>query len=61
MEGRKYLIILVTPRVVLSHPHDKVQDRYERPNSIGVAAKHDVAEANVVVCSNMACCYTREG
>jgi hypothetical protein len=49
-----YLVILVAAGVILSHPEDKVQDRHECPDRIGVSAKHDVAETNVVVRGNVA-------
>lgn len=55
-----YLVILVTPRVILSHPEDEVEDGYERSNGIGISAQHDVAEADVVVGCNMTCGYPCE-
>lgn len=52
--GNTNLIILVAPCVVLSHPENEVEDRNERPDSVRVSSKHDVAEANVVVGRDMA-------
>jgi hypothetical protein len=53
-----YLIILITSRVVLPHTHDKVEHSDKGADSIWVTAQHDIAESDVVVCRDMARCYT---
>ena len=55
-----YLIVLVTPSVVLPHPKDKVEDGDERSDRVRISSQHNVAEADVVVGCNMACSYARE-
>ena len=47
--------------MVLSHPENEVEDRDERPDSVGVSTKHNVTEADVVVGRDMACSDAREG
>ena len=54
------LVVLVAAGVILPHPKNKVQDRDEGPNGIGVSAEHNVAEANVVIGGNMASGDTSE-
>ena len=49
------LVILVAAGVVLAHAHDEVEDSDKGANGVGVAAEHDVAEADVVVSRNMTC------
>lgn len=55
-----HLVILITSGVVLPHAHNKIQDRHERPDCIGVASKHEVAKSDIVVCCDMACRHTCE-
>ena len=50
----QYLIILVTPRVVLPHPEDEVEYRHEGSDSVWVSTEHDVAETDIVVGGDMA-------
>jgi len=56
-----YLIVLVTSGVVLSHPHDEVEDCHKGTNGIWIASEHDIAETNTVVGCNMASCHSCEG
>ena len=56
----KYLIVLVTPGVVLSHTEDEVENRDKCTGSVGISPEHDVAETNVVVGGDMAGSDTSE-
>ena len=53
-DRRSHLVILITPRVILTHAEDEVQDGDKSTESIGVSLEHDVAEAHVVVGGDMA-------
>lgn len=56
-----YLIVLVTPGVVLPHAQDEVEDRHEGPDSVRISSEHDVAEADVIVSRHMASSNPGEG
>ena len=55
-----YLIILITPCVILSHAHDKVENRDKGSNGVWIPSEHEVAKADVIICRNMTCRYTSE-
>ena len=57
----KYLIVLVTPGVVLSHTENEVENRDKCTGSVGISPEHDVAEPDIVVSGNMAGCHPGEG
>lgn len=59
-ERAAYLIVLIAPGVVLPHSQDEVQDRDKRPDSVRITPQHDVAEADVIVCGDMARSHARE-
>ena len=50
------LVVLIASRMVLSHSHDKVENCDERPNRIGIASKHQIAETDIIVSRDMTSC-----
>lgn len=61
VEGsRTYLVVLITPCVVLPHSEDEVQNGDECPDGIRISPEHDVAEADVVVRRDMASRHSSE-
>ena len=55
-----YLIVLITSCVVLSHPHDEVEDCHKGTDGIWIASEHDITETNIVVGCDMASCHPCE-
>jgi hypothetical protein len=53
VQFRTHLVILVTPRVVLSCPHDPIQTPRKHPRRIGHSSKHQVTHASMVCRTNM--------
>ena len=49
-----YLIVLVTPGVVLTHAEDEVEDGDECTDGVRVSPENEVQETNVVVGGDMA-------
>ena len=49
-----YLIVLIAARMILSHPQDKVKDRHKGTDGIWVPSEHDVAEADIIICCDVA-------
>lgn len=47
--GRTHLVILVAPGVVLPHSQDKVEDRDEGADGVGVAAQCHVAPVDRLI------------
>lgn len=55
------LVVLVAAGMVLSHPHDEVEDGDEGANGVRVASKHKVTKADVIICGYMTGRYPRKG
>ena len=43
--------------MILSHPHDKVENGDKGSNGVRIPSEHKVAKANIVICRNMTCRY----
>jgi hypothetical protein len=59
--GFANLVVLVAAGVVLAHTHDEIEDGDEGADGVGIAAEHNVAEADVVVGRDMTCGDAGEG
>lgn len=43
------LIVLIASRMILSHPHNKVENRHEGADGIRITSEHQIAEADIIV------------
>lgn len=57
---RTHLVILVTPRVVLSRPHDPVETPSKHPCRIRHSSEHQVTHARVVCGTDVGCSGRRK-
>lgn len=55
------LIVLIAASVVLTHSHDEIEHSHKCADGIWITAEHDVAETDIVVCSDVAGGHPCEG
>ena len=48
-----YLVILITPRVILSRPHDPIETPRKHPCRIRHSSEHQVTQASMVCCADV--------